>query len=61
MDKKLGGYLGKSVLPLCHTKRRPLFWDSTSSGKGKAFVQVWLKTEKTGKQQRLLIAFTVAE
>lgn len=58
MDKKLGGCLEKSVLPLCHTKRRPLFWDSTNTGKGKAFVQVWLKL---GKQQRLLVALTVTE
>lgn len=60
MDKKLGGSLGKSVLPLCYKKRRPLFWD-TNIGKGKVFVQVWLKREKLCKQQRLLVAFTVAE
>lgn len=61
MDKKLHGRSGKSVLPLCHTKGRPLFWDSTNAGKGKALVQVQLKKEKLGKQQRLLIAFTVAK
>lgn len=60
MDKKLGGCLGKSVLPLCHTKRRPLFWDSTNVGKGKVLVQVQFKREKLGKQQKLPIAFTVA-
>lgn len=61
MDKKLGGHSGKSVLPLWHTKRRPLFWDSTNVGKGKALVQVQLKREELSKQQRLLIAFTVAK
>lgn len=66
MDKKLGGHSQQSALPLWHTKRSPLSWDSANNtalslafGKGRASARVWLKREKLGKQQRFPIAFTV--